>query len=117
MHFFRMRLILALVVGITLVSVASTYFEVLAHKHILRQDLQRRAVQKATSLVPEIELALAGDQNAKLSAEVARLRTREAALGLGVYDAQGKLVASAGPVAVVQCAAARSGRQSHPARS
>ncbi len=100
MHFFRMRLILALVVGITLVSVASTYFEVLAHKHILRQDLQRRAVQKATSLVPEIELALAGDQNAKLSAEVARLRTREAALGLGVYDAQGKLVASAGPVAV-----------------
>ena len=30
MKFFHMRLILALVVGITLISVASTYFEVLA---------------------------------------------------------------------------------------
>ena len=39
MQFFRMRLILALAVGITLVSVASTYFEVLAHKHALRLDL------------------------------------------------------------------------------
>ena len=42
MQFFRMRLILALVLGITLVSVASTYFEVLAHKHLLRQELARR---------------------------------------------------------------------------
>jgi trehalose 6-phosphate synthase len=93
-----MRLILALVVGITLVSVASTYFEVLAHKHMLRQDLQRRTVQKATSLLPEMEVAVAGGDRAKLVSETARLRTREAVLGLGVYDTQGKLVASAGPV-------------------
>ena len=42
MQFFRMRLILALIVGVTLVSVGSTYFEVLAHKHMLRRDLERR---------------------------------------------------------------------------
>jgi hypothetical protein len=36
MKFFRMRLILALVLGITLISVTSTYFEVLAHKYVLR---------------------------------------------------------------------------------
>ncbi len=42
MKFFRMRLILALAVGITLVSVASTYFEVLAHKHALRLELVRK---------------------------------------------------------------------------
>lgn len=45
MHFFRMRLILALVVGVTLVSVASTYFEVLAHKHVLRQRLEERTIR------------------------------------------------------------------------
>ena len=97
MHFFRMRLILALIAGVTLVSVASTYFEVLAHRHILRQDLERRTSQKVTSLAPEVELALAGGPISKLASEAARLRSREAVLGLGVYDTQGKLLASAGP--------------------
>ena len=97
MHFFRMRLILALIAGVTLVSVASTYFEVLAHKHMLRQDLERRTDQQARSLVPEMEQALAEGQTAKIASEAARLRTREAVLGLGVYDLQGRLLASAGP--------------------
>ena len=35
MHRFRTRLILALIAGITVVSLASTYFEVLARKHVL----------------------------------------------------------------------------------
>ena len=97
MHFFRMRLILALIAGITLVSVASTYFEVLAHKHMLRRDLESRTAQQGTNLLPEMEQALAGGQIAEIAAEVLRLRTREAALGLGVYDVQGRLLASAGP--------------------
>ena len=42
MHLFRVRLILALIVAVTLVSVASTYFDVLAHKHTLRVELERR---------------------------------------------------------------------------
>ncbi len=37
MHLFRVRLILALIAGVTLVSLASTYFDVLAHRHILRE--------------------------------------------------------------------------------
>jgi trehalose 6-phosphate synthase len=49
MKFFRMRLILALVVGITLVSVASTYLEVLAHKHVLRRELQRKTAWQSKS--------------------------------------------------------------------
>src|ERR1017187_1329017 len=100
MHFFRMRLILALIAGVTLVSVASTFFEVLAHKHMMRQELERRTTQKATSLLPEIEQASTGGQSARLSAETARLRTREATLGLGVYDMKGKLLASSGPASV-----------------
>ena len=43
MHSFRLRLILALIAGVTLLSVASTYFEVLEHKHILRQELEWRS--------------------------------------------------------------------------
>ena len=43
MHFFRVRLILALIASVTLVSLASTYFDVLAHRHSLREDLERRS--------------------------------------------------------------------------
>ena len=54
MRSFRIRLILALIAGITVVSLASTYFEVLAHKHVLRRELERRttlARQSACSRV------------------------------------------------------------------
>src|ERR1035441_621965 len=98
MQFFRMRLILALIVGVTLVSVGSTYFEVLAHKHMLRRDLERRTAQQGTNLLPEIEEAVATGQNAAIAAEAERLRSREAALGLAVFDSQGKLLAAAGQI-------------------
>ena len=71
MKFFRMRLILALVVGITLVSVASTYFEVLAHKHALRLDLERRTAWLSKSLQAEMEKTVAGGQTAEIAAEAA----------------------------------------------
>ena len=70
-----MRLMIALIAGVTLVSVASTYFEVLAHKHILRQDLKRRSVQKDRSLLPEMETVLAGGQSVEIAAEAERLRS------------------------------------------
>src|SRR6516225_9790231 len=57
MHSFRLRLALALIAGVTLLSVASTYFEVLAHKHALRQDLEWRSSWMGVSLKPEIERA------------------------------------------------------------
>ena len=100
MQFFRMRLILALVLGITLVSVASTYFEVLAHKHLLRQELARRTAWQSKSLQSEIEKSLAGGQTAEITAEAARLRSQSEALGLAVYDIQGGLVTEAGPAGV-----------------
>src|ERR1700689_894432 len=66
MPFFRMRLILALIAGVTLVSVASTYFDVLAHKHVLRQELERRSKWMAMSVQPDLERALAGGNNPDL---------------------------------------------------
>jgi trehalose 6-phosphate synthase len=97
MQFFRIRLILALVVGITLISVASTYFEVLAHKHVLRQELERRTAWMSKNLQSQMEQTLAGGQSAKIAEGVARLRLQEHALGLAVYDTQGGLIAGAGP--------------------
>jgi trehalose 6-phosphate synthase len=100
MKFFRMRLILALVVGITLISVASTCFEVLSHKHDLRQELQRRTAGISKILQAEMEKPLAEGQTVKIAAELTRLRAQDEALGLAVYDMQGTLVAEAGPAGI-----------------
>jgi hypothetical protein len=75
---------------------------VLAARHALRRDLERRTAQKTSSLVPELELAFSGSPTARLAAETARLHNREAGLGLGVYDMQGKLLTSADPEGVAE---------------
>jgi trehalose 6-phosphate synthase len=93
-----MRLILALIVGVTLVSVGSTYFEVLAHKHMLRRDLEGRSAQQGAGLLPEVQQAAgATGQPAALAAEAERLRAMEGLIGLAVFDPQGHRLASAGP--------------------
>jgi trehalose 6-phosphate synthase len=100
MRFFGLRLILVLIAGVTLVSVASTYFEVLAHKHMLRRDLERRTAWLAATLQPDMEQVASKGRIAEISARAEQLRSREVALGLAVYDGQGKLLASAGPANV-----------------
>ena len=50
MRILSLRLIIALILGVTLVSLASTYFEVLAHKHVLRGELARRTIWIGNSL-------------------------------------------------------------------
>ncbi len=100
MKSFRIRLILALIFGITLVSVASTYIEVLEHKHTLRQELMRRTAWQSKNLQSEMEKALAVDQPAEIAAVAAQLCARYEALGLGVYDLQGGLETEAGPAGV-----------------
>jgi trehalose 6-phosphate synthase len=97
MRFFGVRLILALFVGITLVSVGSAYFEVLTHKLSLRHELERRTVWLATSLQFDLEPIVAKGQIGDLSAQMARLRSRDEALGLAVYDVHGAILATAGP--------------------
>jgi alpha,alpha-trehalose-phosphate synthase [UDP-forming] len=94
---FRLRLILALILGVTLVSVGSTYFDVLAHKHTMRQELERRTDLLGSSLEPEVEAAVAGGQVDAITSAVARLQSLDGALGLGVFNPQGRLLAFAGP--------------------
>ena len=97
MHSFRLRLILALITGITLVSVGSTYFEVLAHKHMLRVDLERRTAWLGTSMQLDIEQAMAAGRLDAIEVALTRLRNTDDALGLAVYNPEGRLLSSAGP--------------------
>ncbi len=68
MHRFRVQLILALIASVTLVSAASTYFDVLRHRHVLRQELQTRTNWMVASLEPALESALANGSTTPLPA-------------------------------------------------
>ena len=86
MHSFRLRLILALIAGVTVLSVASTYFEVLEHKHVLRQELEWRSSWMGASLKPQMEQALAQGNSAGLATLGRTRKTETGALGVGIYD-------------------------------
>jgi alpha,alpha-trehalose-phosphate synthase [UDP-forming] len=100
MHSFRLRLILALIAGVTLLSVASTYFEVLQHKHVLRQELEWRSSWMGASLKPQFEQAFAQEEIGGLPSLVANAKAQTGALGVGIYDPQGGMITSAGVPAV-----------------
>ena len=102
MHSFRLRLILALVACVTAVSIASTYFEVLAHKHFLRQDLEQRCKWIGFSLQRYIEQTLAAGNLTALPELLTKSRIETGVLGLAVYDADGKPLASAGSSEILQ---------------
>jgi trehalose 6-phosphate synthase len=96
MHSFRLRLILVLVACVTVVSVASTYFDVLAHKHYLREDLERRSKWMGVGLQSYLEQTLASGNKADLPAILASSKARTGVLGLAVFDPRGALLAVAG---------------------
>jgi len=96
MPVFRMRLILALIACITLVSLGSTYFDVLAHKHGLRRELAQRTGWLGSSLQPQAEAAVASGAEDQISAAVGRLHRSDQELALGIYTPGGRLLASGG---------------------
>jgi alpha,alpha-trehalose-phosphate synthase [UDP-forming] len=97
MHLFRIRLILALIVSVTVVSLAFTYFDVLTHRHILRGELERRTQWMGVSLMPDIQGALGTGDPSSLAGLTQLLKSGTGALALAVYNAQGKLISSSGP--------------------
>lgn len=97
MHRFRIQLILALIASVTLVSVASTYFDDLRHRHVLREELQARTNWMGVSLEPNIEAAMTAGNVPELPAIAENLRSVTGALGLAIFDAEGRLLASSGP--------------------
>lgn len=101
MHLFRMRLILALILSVTVVSLAFTYFDVLAHRHILRGELDRRTQWMGLSLIPDIQGALGAGDPSSLSGLTQLLKSGTGALALAVYDVHGRMLSSAGPADVL----------------
>lgn len=102
MHSFRLRLILALIASVTIVSVAFTYFDVLAHRHAMRIELDRRTQWMGISILPDIEGALRTGDPAKIEARVRDEKYGTSALALALFDTQGRLVASDGQPEVLQ---------------
>lgn len=102
MHLFRVRLILALIAGVTLISVASTYFDVLAHKHALRVELTNRARWMGVSMEADVASVLQSDDRAAVHGLTEILKSSTGALALAVYDGDGKLLACSGPQKLLQ---------------
>ncbi|HEY6183977.1 MAG TPA: trehalose-6-phosphate synthase [Terriglobales bacterium] len=94
MRLFSVRLIVSLIIGITLVSLFSSYYEVLGEKRTLRRDLERRADVLGESLVSNVERSLERNSGRDLERIVQRFGNREHLIGIAVYDLENKLIAA-----------------------
>ena len=93
MRLLSLRLIVALMVGITLVSLAFSYNEVRVEKKGLRRDLEHRAEVLADSLADNVEPHLGGESHRELQRIVERFSNREHLDGVAIYDKQGAVLA------------------------
>ena len=86
MRVLSLRLIVALIVGVTLVSLASSWYEVQAEKDALRRDLERKVETFGESLAGNAESFLQGGDRPGLEQMAQRFNNRDHVLGIGVYD-------------------------------
>ncbi len=91
MRLLSVRLIVSLIVGITLVSLGFSYYEVLREKRVLRSQLERNSEELGESFALNVERSWESART--LQRTVQRFGTREHLLGVAVYDLQGKLLA------------------------
>src|SRR5579871_3464363 len=95
MRLLSVRLIVSLIVGVTLVSLCTSYYQVLVTSSGLKKDLQHRAEVLGESLSKNIERDLERDAPRTLQKTVQQFANREHLAGLAVYDPQGRLLAVA----------------------
>ena len=89
MRILSLRLIVALIIGITLVSLVSSWYEVRAEKDELRWDLERKAETLGESLAGNAESYLQTGNRTGLEQLVEHFTNRDHLLGIGVYDRNG----------------------------
>jgi len=89
----RLHLILSLIFGVTLVSLAFAYYQVRAEKRGLRGDLETRAEILAESLEETIVPLLQRRSQKDLLRIVERFGNRERLAGVVVYDERGSTLA------------------------
>ena len=95
MRLFSARLIISLIVGVTLVSLCSSYYQVLVLSRGMRRDLDRRAEVLGESLSRNVERDLERDAPHTLQRTVQQFANREHLAGIAVYDPQGHPIAVA----------------------
>jgi len=93
MRLLSARLIIALIVGVTLVSLCSSVYQVWVSKRSMRADLQKRSEVLAESLAGNVERDLGRGMLHTLQRTVERFANRENLMGLVVYDPQGRIIA------------------------
>jgi trehalose 6-phosphate synthase len=93
MRLLSVRLIVSLIVGITLVSLGFSYFQVVGEKRVLRSDLERRAEVLGESVAGNVEKSWENGSERGLQKLVQRFGSREHLLGIAVYDKEGRVVA------------------------
>ena len=93
MRLLSVRLIVSLILGITLVSLSFSYYQVIGEKRGLRSDLQRRAEVLGESLAGNVEKSWEAGSERGLQRLVQRFGNREHLLGVAIYDRQNQLVA------------------------
>src|SRR5437868_2088721 len=85
MKILSLRLIVALIFGVTLVSLASSWYDVKATKDALRRELEGKAESLGQSLAANAESSLQAGDTAKLEQLVQRSSNRDHVLGIGIY--------------------------------
>jgi trehalose 6-phosphate synthase len=93
MRLLSARLIISLIIGVTLVSLCTSYYQVIVTNRGLQRDLRRRAEVLGDSLVRNVERDLERDSQKTLRKTVQQFANREHLAGLAVYDQQGRPIA------------------------
>jgi len=89
MRILSLRLIVALILGVTLVSLVSSWSDVQDDKEALRRDLQHKAEIFGDSVASTAELYLANGDTGQLEQLVRRFSNRDHLLGIAIYDRGG----------------------------
>ena len=92
MRLLSVRLIVSLMLGITLVSLLSSYYQVRTQKRGQRQSLERNAEVIAESLSENVEPHLSKGSR-HLQRIVEKFGNREHLIGVAIYDGSGSLMA------------------------
>jgi trehalose 6-phosphate synthase len=89
MRILSLRLILALILGITLVSLASSWYEVRTEQDALRSDLERKATTLGESLAANAESYQQTGNQSGLEQMAQEYTNRDHLLGIGIYSTDG----------------------------
>ncbi len=99
MRLLSARLIVSLILGVTLVSLLSSYIEVRGEQRRLRREMTQRAEVLGEGVAGSVEPYLKRQSSRELEHIVERFRHREQLAGVGVYDTQLELIASSSELA------------------